>query len=106
MKKILHRFKNFLPFFQKKDTEPVIIDEAPAEPSATVAPRKPGLDCPKCQFRITISIPELLSGGAIICPICQLQLTVDKENSHHCLQKLKELQGSIDQAEKVKNQPL
>ncbi len=75
---------------------------APAAPVA--APRQPGLDCPQCGFRITIQINSLLSMQPIICPACALKISIDKEASHACLDKLKTVQHAIDNAQSVAQQ--
>ncbi len=69
-----------------------------------VSNRQPGLDCPRCNFRMTIAIPMLLSAQPVVCPSCLLKLHVDREKSHACLQKLTELQRAFDKVEAAKKQ--
>ena len=70
----------------------------PPVPDSFGSPRTPGLDCPQCKVRITVTIPMLLSAPSIRCHGCGLVLRVDREESKECLDRLAELQSAIDGA--------
>lgn len=97
---IWEKLKGILPKNGKDEisssaTQPVI-----TQPHA--APKPPGLDCPKCGFRITISMQMLLSGEPVYCPACQLKLSVDREQSQPCLDELKKVYDAVQGVEKLK----
>ncbi|MDG1276051.1 MAG: hypothetical protein P8O16_02140 [Algoriphagus sp.] len=74
------------------------------EPTPEISIAKtPGLSCPVCSHRIIVSIDNLLSGQAIQCPSCGLELTVDNEKSEAALDALNKLQSGLDQASKIKS---
>lgn len=96
-KKISTAVKSFLqkiPLWRRPKPQ-----EDPKPPLAVATDRQPGLDCPRCSFRMTIAMQMLLSGEPITCPSCRLQLHVDREKSKFCLQKLQELKSALDRAE-------
>lgn len=64
--------------------------------------KNPGLDCPRCNFRIIISIEMLLSGDPVVCPNCGLKLSVDQEKSNACLNALRKVNNAVKEAEAVK----
>ncbi|MEQ9062781.1 MAG: hypothetical protein RIE58_01295 [Vicingaceae bacterium] len=64
--------------------------------------KTPGLNCPQCSFRISVSVPMLLSGAAIVCPACNLKLNVEQEQSKPCLDELKKVNDAMNRAEAVK----
>lgn len=91
-------FSNF--FGKAENIEKVeIIPES--TPEVSIA-KTPGLNCPGCNHRIIISIENLLSGQAIQCPSCGLELTVDNEKSEGALDALSKLQSGLNQASKIK----
>ena len=63
-----------------------------------IVARQPGLTCPRCAFRIQITIPALLSGHPIHCTQCLLRLNVDVERSREALQALEKLQTALTHA--------
>ena len=73
-------------------------------PAVQEAPvQKPqGLDCPRCNFRITISVPMLLSGEPIACLSCGLKLTVERDQSQACLNELQKVYKAVQRVEKAK----
>lgn len=50
--------------------------------------RMPGLQCPRCNSFIPTSIHELLSSNHLKCPICGLQLDIDRQKSDKALKAL------------------
>lgn len=60
----------------------------------------PGLTCPKCGFKIAVSINQLLSVTDVICPACGLKLSVDKEKSQNSLNALDTFNKKLQKAEK------
>ncbi len=75
------------------------------EPTPEISIAKtPGLSCPVCNHRITVSIENLLSGQEIQCPSCGLELTVDNEKSEAALDALSKLQSGLNQASKIKSE--
>ena len=75
--------------------------EAEVTAEAAEVQRVPGLDCPICHFRITMTIPMLLSGDPVYCPRCSLELRVDQEESSGVLKEVSKLQGVITHAEEI-----
>lgn len=79
--------------------------ELAPEPTPEISIAKtPGLSCPVCRHRIIVSIENLLSGQAIQCPSCGLELTVDNEKSEAALYALNKLQSGLNQASKIKSE--
>ena len=68
--------------------------------NATVS-QQPGLNCPKCAFKIPITIPMLLSGQPVYCTNCFLKLEVDQEKSGESISVLQKLQESFDTANEI-----
>lgn len=64
-------------------------------------PRAPGLDCPQCSARLTVTIQMLLASTPVRCHECALVLHVDRQASKECLERLAELQTAIDRANAV-----
>jgi len=58
--------------------------------------RTRGIPCPICGQLIPISIQQLLSGGNLRCPICGLNLSVDKNKSDKALKML----AKVDEAQR------
>ena len=56
---------------------------------------KPGLNCPKCSFKIIISIEQLVSGNSIICPSCGLKLDIDSQKSKQAIKAVKKLDNAL-----------
>ena len=53
-----------------------------------------GLNCPRCHGFIPTSITELLQSMALVCPCCQLRLSIDTQNSQTALQALGKIQAA------------
>ena len=62
----------------------------------------PGLVCPQCGFRITLSIHDLLEHRPVVCLACGLALHVDRENSKACLDEVRKLNEALEEADKVR----
>ncbi|MFN0200527.1 MAG: hypothetical protein ACKVTZ_03355 [Bacteroidia bacterium] len=60
-----------------------------------------GLDCPRCQHKIPISM-EILIGGQVICPKCFLSLQVDTQQSAETLAALRKLKTAFEKAEEAR----
>lgn len=56
---------------------------------------KPGLNCPECNFKITISIEQLVSGSSVICPSCGLKLEIDNQKSKPAINAVKKLDNAL-----------
>jgi len=63
-----------------------------------------GVPCPECNFVIPTTIPMLLSGEPIVCPMCGLALHVDAEKSAQSLQLVRNLHEATQQVDKTKKQ--
>lgn len=64
--------------------------------------KPPGLDCPSCNFRMTVTIEMLLSRDPIVCPACNLKLNVDREQSKRALDAAQRLHNAMKKVEEVK----
>lgn len=63
----------------------------------------PGLKCPQCGQFIPTTIAELLSAQALKCPYCGLELTINRAESKHAMEILKEVDDAskkLDNASK------
>jgi transcription elongation factor Elf1 len=77
--------------------------DQPAAPAASPPAQKPpGLDCPKCRFRMPVSIQMLLSGQPVVCPSCGLRLTIERERSKACLDELRKVHDAVARVEKAR----
>ena len=65
---------------------------------------QPGLVCPECSHKITITIPMLLSGQPFFCHACFLEISVNQTESAAALASLSKLQGEFGKANKIVNQ--
>ena len=92
-------FNNLFGRAEKKTVE--IVPEP--TPEVSIA-KTPSLSCPVCRHRIIVSIENLLSGQAIQCPSCGLELTVDNEKSEAALDALNKLQSGLNQASKIRSE--
>jgi len=50
--------------------------------------QNPGLNCPKCTFKISVSIEQLLSHSPLVCPACGLVLQLDSSKSKPAIDAL------------------
>lgn len=60
----------------------------------------PGLNCPKCGFKIQVSIKQLLTKQGIVCPVCGLKLNIDDQKSKNALDALKDFDDKMKQIKK------
>lgn len=97
MKNLIQNFLRWLLHFFENDADS-------KDKTVTTISKEPGLACPKCQNKIKISIPMLLTGQPIVCPNCLLELRIDTEKSLESLKALKKLQNDFEKAERIKNQ--
>jgi hypothetical protein len=81
-------------------------DLAPAAPAPlpyTPIAAQPGLNCPDCGTKITVTIPMLLSGQPFYCTACFLEIRVNHTESAPALNALQKLQGEFQKAEAIVN---
>lgn len=63
---------------------------------------KHGIPCPECSFVIPTTMPMLLSGEPIVCPMCQLVLHVDREKSADSLNLVRQLYEATQQVKEAR----
>lgn len=63
--------------------------------------QSPGLKCPQCGQFIPTSISELLSANALKCPYCRLELTINRAESKHAMEILKEVDDASKKLDKA-----
>ncbi|MGL5196671.1 MAG: hypothetical protein ACRC8Y_24025 [Chroococcales cyanobacterium] len=63
-----------------------------------------GIPCPECSFVIPTTMPMLLSGEPIVCPMCRLNLHVDREKSADSLNLVRQLHEATQQVEETRKQ--
>ena len=68
------------------------------------ATNQQGVPCPECRFVIPTTLPMLLSGEPIVCPMCGLALHVDREKSADSLNLIRNLHEATQQVEDTRNQ--
>ena len=90
--------KNYLIRKLQDDPDP------PARPALPTR-KTPGLDCPKCGFRMTVTVAALLSSARVVCPACSLKLTIDQNKSRRCLTELRKVHEVVRRAEEAKRGP-
>ena len=103
LKKIKDRINKWL---SEKKT-PILPQETSSiksQPAVTSnsGPRTPGLDCPRCSYRIVTTMEMLISGQAIYCKACGLKISINHEESKDCLNEVKKLHEAVKKVEKVK----
>lgn len=67
--------------------------------------RMPGLQCPRCNSFIPVSIHELLVSNHIKCPICGLRLDINRQKSDKALKalaKVEQAQRQVDEKSSFK----
>lgn len=71
-------------------------------PTTQPAPttQKTGLKCPQCDTFIEISIFQLLTTNALICPNCHLRLNIDRMKSQNAFDALRKVQAAQDNLQK------
>jgi transcription elongation factor Elf1 len=63
------------------------------------------MKCPQCGQFIPTTISELLSARVLHCPYCHLELTINRAESKHAMDILKEVDDAskkLDNASKFK----
>ncbi|NET76244.1 hypothetical protein [Okeania sp. SIO1F9] len=63
-----------------------------------------GIPCPECSFFIPTTMPMLLSGEPIVCPMCGLALHVDAEKSADSLKLVNQLHEATQKVEQTRRQ--
>ena len=104
MNKIFSFFKKLTASLglSKKSSKPEeIVPAEVIQKGPTEISRKPGLSCPRCEARMPISIPMLLSGEPIYCPDCKLKIEVDRDKSSKTLGSLEKLNSRLNHASAV-----
>ena len=66
--------------------------------------QKHGVPCPECSFVIPTTMEMLLSGDPIVCPMCGLNLHVDREKSADSLKLVRNLYEATQQVEATRKQ--
>ena len=61
-----------------------------------------GVPCPECSFVIPTTMPMLLSGEPIVCPMCGLALHVDAQKSANSLKLIRELHEATQKVEETR----
>ena len=61
-----------------------------------------GIPCPECSFVIPTTMPMLLSGEPIVCPMCGLNLHVDREKSADSLNLVRQLYEATQQVKETR----
>lgn len=59
-----------------------------------------GMKCPQCGSFIPISIFQLLTTNALVCPSCHLRLVIDRMKSRPAFEALRKVQAAQDNLEK------
>lgn len=60
-----------------------------------------GIPCPHCNTRIPTSMQELVTATKIVCPICRLELWIDRKSSEKAIMamnKVLEAQRNLEDA--------
>lgn len=58
-----------------------------------------GFNCPVCGSFIPTSMEELITRASLICPICNLELSIDKKSSEKAMEamnKVMEAQKNVE----------
>ena len=66
----------------------------------------PGMPCPRCQFRIKVTLKDLLSASAINCPGCLLKFEIDRSQSQQSLELAQKLAVAVDNLEQFRKMAL
>ena len=64
--------------------------------------RPPGIPCPKCSFFIEMSLQSLLYNRGFKCPVCHLELTMDRASSQPALELIQKLNVAMENVERAK----
>lgn len=60
-----------------------------------------GFNCPVCGNFIPTSLEELMTKSSLVCPICNLELTIDKANSQKALDAMNKVMDAQRNVEKA-----
>lgn len=71
--------------------------------SKQATPRQ-GVPCPECSFVIPTTLPMLLSGEPIVCPLCGLALHINTEKSAGSLNLIRQVYAATQQVEATRQQ--
>lgn len=66
----------------------------------------PGMPCPRCGFRIKVTLQQLLSAAEISCPGCLLKLEIDRSQSQQSLELAQKLAVAVDNLEQIRKMSL
>jgi len=66
----------------------------------------PGIPCPECQTPIVVEAIKLLSGAAISCAACGLELRVDREKSANTINVLSDYMSTLNEMKSVPDEAL
>lgn len=60
-----------------------------------------GFNCPSCKGFIPISVTELIKNNSVVCPICKLQLSINREASQSAIAALEKVQTAQENVDKA-----
>lgn len=63
--------------------------------------RPSGFECPVCKGFIPVSVKELIIDRSLVCPICGLQLSINKSASQKAIDALDKVQKAQDNVERA-----
>ena len=67
-----------------------------------------GIPCPHCNTKIPTSMQELVTASKIVCPICRLELWINKSESQKAIDamnKVLEAQNNLEKASLIVHFP-
>ncbi|HEX6098266.1 MAG TPA: hypothetical protein VF432_18205 [Thermoanaerobaculia bacterium] len=62
----------------------------------------PGMPCPRCGYRITVTLQDLSTASAVICSGCALRLELDRGRSQAALELVRKLRVAMENVEAVR----
>lgn len=66
------------------------------------APQRPsGFNCPNCRGFIPVSIQQLLKDEKFVCPVCLLEIRLNRATSQNALHALQKIQDAEDRVKKA-----
>ena len=60
-----------------------------------------GFSCPVCGGFIPTSMEELVTSSSLVCPVCNLQLTIDKASSQKAMAAMNKVMDAQKNVEKA-----
>lgn len=60
-----------------------------------------GIPCPRCNTKIPTSMQELVTASKIVCPICRLELWINKSESQKAIDAMNKVLEAQNNLEKV-----